>query len=178
MIQITTPSRLHITLIDLNASLGRVDGGVGLTLDDPSMKLLARETNEGVFVTGSRDPGRIRSAAEALIPEGKGIHLTIKEAYPDHVGLGSGTQGALAAGWAVNVMYELGLGVREVAALVGRGGTSGIGVESFEHGGFIVDGGHRFADKSRLRLPAGCRPDLCCSGMIFLTGPWLWPYLT
>ena len=157
MIQITTPSRLHITLIDLNASLGRVDGGVGLTLDTPSMKLSARETNEGVFVTGSGDLGRIRSAAEAVIPEGKGIHITIEDAYPDHVGLGSGTQGALAAGWAVNVMYDLGLGVREVAAKVGRGGTSGIGVESFEHGGFIVDGGHRFADKGAFSPSAASR---------------------
>ncbi len=157
MIQITTPSRLHITLIDLNASLGRVDGGVGLTLDGPSMKLTAEETNEGVFVTGSGDPERIRSAAETVIPEGKGIHITIEDAYPDHVGLGSGTQSALAAGWAVNVMYDLGLGVREVAALVGRGGTSGVGVESFEHGGFIVDGGHRFVDKGAFSPSAASR---------------------
>ena len=28
--------------------------------------------------------------------------------------------------------------------MVGRGGTSGIGTAAFEHGGFIVDGGHRF----------------------------------
>lgn len=147
MIRITTPSRLHITLIDLNASLGRVDGGVGLTLDEPSMTIAAIETNGGVFVTGSGDLKRIKAAAEAVIPNGQGIHITVEDAYPDHVGLGSGTQSALAAGWAVNVMYDLGLSVRQVAALVGRGGTSGIGVESFEHGGFILDGGHRFADK-------------------------------
>jgi len=63
------------------------------------------------------------------------------------VGLGSGTQSALAAGWAVNLTFGLSLSVRDVAAKVGRCGTSGIGVEAFEHGGFIVDGGHRFADK-------------------------------
>ncbi len=157
MIQITTPSRLHITLIDLNGSLGRVDGGVGLTLDEPSMKLTAEETNEGVFVTGRGDLERIKTTTEILIPEGRGIHITIEDAYPDHVGLGSGTQSALAAGWAVNVLFDLGLSVREVAAKVGRGGTSGIGVESFEHGGFIVDGGHRFADKGAFSPSAASR---------------------
>jgi beta-ribofuranosylaminobenzene 5'-phosphate synthase len=39
------------------------------------------------------------------------------------------------------------MSVRELAIAVGRGGTSGIGVGSFEQGGFIVDGGHRFSDK-------------------------------
>jgi len=148
MIRITTPSRLHITLIDLNAALGRVDGGVGITLEDPSMRLSATKSNEGIFVTGDEEyTPRIKVAAQAVIPEGEGVHITLEESFPSHRGLGSGTQSSLSAGWAVNQLYDLGLSVREVAALVGRGGTSGIGVESFEHGGFIVDGGHRFSDK-------------------------------
>ncbi|HNW38532.1 MAG TPA: beta-ribofuranosylaminobenzene 5'-phosphate synthase, partial [Methanosarcina vacuolata] len=32
MIKITTPCRIHMTLIDMNAEIGRVDGGAGLTL--------------------------------------------------------------------------------------------------------------------------------------------------
>ena len=35
----------------------------------------------------------------------------------------------------------------DLAKIVGRGGTSGIGVESFENGGFIVDGGHKTSEK-------------------------------
>ncbi|MBE0524017.1 MAG: beta-ribofuranosylaminobenzene 5'-phosphate synthase [Methanosarcinales archaeon] len=158
MIRITTPSRLHITLIDLNATLGRVDGGVGLTLERPCMKISAQKINEGVFVTGSSEHlERMKKAAEAVIPEGDGVHISIETSYRSHVGLGSGTQSALAAGWAVNQLYELGLEVREIAALVGRGGTSGIGLESFEHGGFIVDGGHRFADKGAFSPSAASR---------------------
>jgi beta-ribofuranosylaminobenzene 5'-phosphate synthase len=158
MIQITTPSRLHITLIDLNASLGRVDGGVGLTIEQPCMRISAQKINEGVFVKGNNEHlDRMKKAAEAVIPEGKGIHISAETSYLSHVGLGSGTQSALAAGWAVNQLYDLGLGVREIAALVGRGGTSGIGVESFEHGGFIVDGGHKFADKGAFSPSAASR---------------------
>ena len=41
----------------------------------------------------------------------------------------------------------------ELAKIVGKGRTSGIGVESFENGGFIIDGGHR-AMKNRGFVPS------------------------
>jgi beta-ribofuranosylaminobenzene 5'-phosphate synthase len=37
--------------------------------------------------------------------------------------------------------------------MVGRGGTSGIGVAAYEYGGFILDGGHSIIDKSEF-LPS------------------------
>jgi beta-ribofuranosylaminobenzene 5'-phosphate synthase len=61
--------------------------------------------------------------------------------------MGSGTQAALAAGMAVNRLYDLGLNTNDIALKVGRGGTSGIGVAAFEKGGFILDGGHKFSEK-------------------------------
>ncbi len=147
MLKITTPSRLHITLIDMNASIGRVDGGIGLTLDKPVISIRA-EKSSIVEVTGkSEHSERMRTSAAALLPEGEGIRIMIEEDYPSHVGLGSGTQAALAAGMAVNKLYDLGLGVYEIAKKVGRGGTSGIGVAAFENGGLILDGGHRFSEK-------------------------------
>ncbi|MHA1338511.1 MAG: beta-ribofuranosylaminobenzene 5'-phosphate synthase family protein [Promethearchaeota archaeon] len=39
-IQIKTPSRLHFTLIDENGSLGRVDGGIGLSLSEPNFEII------------------------------------------------------------------------------------------------------------------------------------------
>ena len=41
------------------------------------------------------------------------------------------------------------LTTRELARLMGRGGTSGIGTAAFDHGGFIIDGGHRFGAGGR-----------------------------
>ena len=122
------------------------------------MRLSATKSNEGIFVTGDEEyASRIKAAAQAVIPEDEGVHITLEESFPSHRGLGSGTQSSLSAGWAVNQLYNLQLSVREVAALVGRGGTSGIGVESFEHGGFIVDGGHRFSDKGDFSPSAASR---------------------
>jgi beta-ribofuranosylaminobenzene 5'-phosphate synthase len=147
MLKITTPSRLHLTLIDMNASIGRVDGSLGITLDKPDIKISARESDT-VEITGkSEHIERMGNSAKALLPDGEGVQISIEEDYPSHIGLGSGTQGALAAGMAVNKLYDLGLSVYEIAVKVGRGGTSGIGVAAFETGGFILDGGHKFSEK-------------------------------
>lgn len=147
MIKVVSPSRLHLTLIDLNAELGRVDGGAGITLESPGLEISATEADTIEVIGDPLLAGKMRKAAQALLPAGKGIKLQIDDSLPDHVGLGSGTQAALSAAAAVNRIYRLGKSVRELAVAVGRGGTSGIGVAAFEKGGFILDGGHKFRDK-------------------------------
>ncbi|MGP8328983.1 MAG: beta-ribofuranosylaminobenzene 5'-phosphate synthase [Methanosarcinaceae archaeon] len=159
MIKITSPSRLHLTLIDLNAEIGRVDGGVGITLDSPHMRISAENADSIEVIGKSYFADRMRIAAEAVMPDSRGIRITIKEDVPDHVGLGSGTQSALCAATAVNELYNLGMSTRELAIAVGRGGTSGIGVESFKSGGFLVDGGHRFSEKRAFSPSAASRAD-------------------
>jgi len=157
MIEITTPSRLHITLIDLNASIGRVDGGIGLTIEKPGIRITA-EAADGITVTGDSElADRMQRSAVAILPESCGVHIHIEHDSPSHVGLGSGTQAALAAGMAVNRLYDLDMSVRDIAIAVGRGGTSGIGVASFENGGFILDCGHRFSDKKAFKPSAASK---------------------
>ncbi len=147
MIKITTPCRLHLTLIDMNAEIGRVDGGAGLTLSSPNVRIKAEKAEE-IRIDGLQGfADRMKRAAESLLPAGEGIRIEVEELIPAHVGFGSGTQSSLAAAAAVNELYGLGKSVRELAFAVKRGGTSGIGVTAFEKGGFIVDGGHRFKDK-------------------------------
>ncbi len=152
MLKIITPSRIHMTLIDMNASLGRVDGGIGLTLEKPNIVITAEQA-EDVRVRGDPELNeRMMKACEVVAP-GRGIRIDIKRSYWNHIGLGSGTQAALAAGTAVSKLYGLGLTPREIAELTGRGGTSGIGIASFERGGFVLDGGHRM-DAKKAFLPS------------------------
>ncbi|MGZ4881287.1 MAG: beta-ribofuranosylaminobenzene 5'-phosphate synthase [Halobacteriota archaeon] len=145
MIQVITPSRLHITLIDLNGALGRIDGGVGLTLDYPSIRINAKK-NAQLSVSGTTEfAERIKSAASAVLTQHNinGVAIDVVQEYPNHVGLGSGTQVALAVGTAISELYHLNLNPTTIAKLTGRGGTSGIGVAAYEFGGFLVDGGHK-----------------------------------
>jgi beta-ribofuranosylaminobenzene 5'-phosphate synthase len=141
---VETPSRIHMTLTDLAGDRGRVDGGVGVALDDPSIVVEA-EMNEVLSVRGE-NADRARAAAKAVIDRFGlgGAEITVRHCYRQHVGLGGGTQLAMAVGKALCELYSRPASAREIASAVGRGGTSGIGVAAFERGGFIVDGGHSF----------------------------------
>jgi len=146
MIRVKTPSRLHITLIDLNGELGRIDGGVGVALEEPSIVLEAELINDSIKVEGD-DSGRAFEAAKKVLKAYNlkgGLHIRILQKYDEHIGLGFGTQLLLGTGLAVTELYKIPVSPRKLAEIVGRGGTSGIGVAAFEAGGFIVDGGHTF----------------------------------
>ncbi len=142
-VRVKAPSRIHITLIDLNGNIGRVDGGVGLALENPYIELVARESENVVIKGDFENRERFAEIAEKFREKfGMGIEIDIRESFPSHVGLGSGTQISLAVGRAYTEINEIEMSVREIAEFTGRGGTSGIGVAVFERGGFIVDGGH------------------------------------
>ncbi|MCS7144122.1 MAG: beta-ribofuranosylaminobenzene 5'-phosphate synthase [Archaeoglobaceae archaeon] len=146
--RIRTPSRVHITLIDMNGSLSRIDGGVGFALNEPFIEIEAFESEEVVVNGKAQNLDRFVEFSKKLSNHfGKGIEIFVKSDYRSHAGLGSGTQIGLAIGKAFSELYGLKLKVREIAELVGRGGTSGIGVAVFEFGGFVVDGGHSKKEK-------------------------------
>jgi beta-ribofuranosylaminobenzene 5'-phosphate synthase len=147
---VSTPSRVHVTLIDMHGGSGRVDGGIGITLDEPGI-LLEAELSPVLQVSGGDEATRERIrllASGVLVQIGAGgsVAITVRSSYPSHVGLGSGSQLSLAVARAICELHGRQLPVRELARLVGRGGTSGIGTAAFENGGFIIDGGHRFGD--------------------------------
>ena len=161
---VQTPSRLHLTLIDMHGGSGRVDGGVGITLDEPGILIEVRQSAV-LEVQGcdSMTRERIMDTARQVL---KGLHagskvsITVRNYYPSHVGLGSGSQLMLAIARGIAEIYGRLLPVKELALLVGRGGTSGIGTAAFELGGFIVDGGHAFGqyrEKSEFRPSAASR---------------------
>jgi beta-ribofuranosylaminobenzene 5'-phosphate synthase len=141
-VAVRAPARLHLGFLDLNGSRGRRFGSVGLTLDALGVSLIA-ERASALAVSGPQAARAERFARALLqrhrIPEA--CRIAIQETIPEHVGLGSGTQLAIAVGVALSRLFGLELTVREVAALYDRGLRSGIGVGAFELGGFLVDGG-------------------------------------
>lgn len=165
---INAPSRLHFGLIDMNGALGRIDGGIGLTLDEPRILISACRSERFSAEGGDADSReRVLAAANAVartLQLPGAASFTIQSHYPGHVGLGRGTQLAMAAGCALCHLYGQECHARDLAFMTGRGGTSGIGTASFASGGFLVDGGHSYGedlDKTAF-LPssaaAGVRP--------------------
>ncbi len=153
-VRVITPSRIHVTLIDLNGSIGRVDGGVGFALESP--KMIVEVSDEKSETGNSRAGLALRKMEERF---GFKASVEVIESYRPHCGLGSGTQLSLAVAKAYCELFGIDVSVRELAEIVGRGGTSGIGVATFETGGFIVDGGHSrkvkpdFAPSSASKAP-------------------------
>jgi len=145
---VNTPSRVHVSLIDMHGGSGRVDGGIGITLDEPGI-LIEAELSPVLCVNGC-DPvmqERVRQVAADVLQKlgiGGSVAITVRKHYPAHVGLGCGSQLSLAVAKAIAELHDRHLTARELARLTGRGGTSGIGTAAFDLGGFIIDGGHRF----------------------------------
>ena len=154
-VTIRTPARLHFALIDLNGSLGRIDGSIGLAINDPHFEIIAEPADQ-IQIESIQYEERSRAIVERLRAKYSfpGIHLQLASEIPPHSGFGSGTQLALGIAQAVNTLYNLNLNVADLAQAVGRGGTSGIGITAFEQGGFILDGGHRFPDQKSSFLPS------------------------
>lgn len=140
---VQTGARLHLGFLDLQGSLGRQYGSIGVALRKPRVVLEARCSSQGIVVDGE-PVERARLLAETFAAHfgyHGGLRLVLHESIPEHVGLGSGTQISLAVGAAVATLLNQPVNVRELARLCGRGSVSGIGTAVFEHGGLIIDGG-------------------------------------
>ena len=148
-------------LIDLNGSYGRYDGGIGLTIEKPNF-ILKCDNSQGNISIEFDDKNiidsemktqcisKINDAYEKIsdyFQIESLYHFDVKEAYFPHSGLGSGTQISLAT--AKLMCEDNGIAITgvELGKILQRGGTSGIGIYSFDKGGFIIDGGHDKSEK-------------------------------
>ncbi len=152
-LRITTPCRIHLSLIDENGYTGRVDGGIGLMLDRPNVVFEASNSAEEFKIEAHRYYREsievINEIASKVFKKynisNKNFHFNLKRYFPSHVGLGSKTQLSLAIAIAITKLKNFNnLTHKTLTKLVERGGTSGIGWKGFETGGFILDGGHDF----------------------------------
>ncbi|MDO8938254.1 MAG: GHMP kinase [Methylicorpusculum sp.] len=136
------PARLHMGFIDLSGALGRHFGSIGVALNEIVTRLTITRSDcpEVSGVSEVRVAKQLQSICIALnVPDT--VHIHVDEAIPEHVGLGSGTQMALAIGMGLSHFYGLSYSVRDIAQLTARGRRSGIGIGVFERGGLVVDGG-------------------------------------
>jgi beta-ribofuranosylaminobenzene 5'-phosphate synthase len=148
-IQVKTPARLHLGLIDMNGDLGRLFGGLGLGIDRPNVILEAENAEQ--FLAEGEKVELVRSLAEKFAcAYGKPAEarIIVKQAIQDHVGLGSGTQLALAVGVALKTLLSVNASVPGLATALGRAQRTGVGTAIFEFGGFVVDGGKNTVTQS------------------------------
>jgi len=141
-ISIRAPGRLHLGFIDLHGGLGRKFGSLGLALAEVATTLTATRS-ERAHCEGPSSERALEYAETVLrrLSLPGSVSIQIEEAVPEHAGLGSGTQLALAVSAVVSRLFGLSLDTARLAALTERGMRSGIGIGAFAYGGFLVDGG-------------------------------------
>jgi beta-ribofuranosylaminobenzene 5'-phosphate synthase len=141
-ITVIAPARLHMGFIDLSGSLGRHFGSIGMALTEINTRVtLSKASQRCITGPSTQRADRCLTQLCEVMCVSDCVNITIETAIPEHVGLGSGTQMALAIGSALNAYYDLGLTIRDIASVMDRGLRSGIGIGVFEHGGLVVDGG-------------------------------------
>lgn len=151
-------ARLHFGFIDPDGSSGRKFGSIGLAINTPALMIEATPA-DSLSVIG-KERGRVLALARRFLRHYKlcqGAHIAVKTTIPTHAGLGSGTQLALSVAAALARLFSIQADARELAAVMGRGGRSGIGIAAFERGGFIVDAGRKAVSSGEFRVSSGLK---------------------
>ncbi len=157
-VKVKTPARLHLGLIDLSGDLGRMFGGIGVAIDHPNV-ILEVEKSQTLTFSGKKMELTRKLAANFLEASGlkEKVSIFVEQTIPEHVGLGSGTQLALAVASAISKLSGLKASTDELATVMGRVAQSGVGTAVFEQGGLVVDGGKNTKDSSKKSIPLICR---------------------
>lgn len=164
MVVIRAYPRLHATLLDLAGATFRKYGGAGFTISKPFTEIGAEQDVTTSIVGLEKIDQRAQSDVLALLkklenffPETR-VHITIRAATPQHVGLGSKTTLLLSILKAVELCSGLHINQQFLQQLSNRGGTSGVGINAFFHGGFLVDSGHAFDPSIEYNPSSASRP--------------------
>lgn len=141
-VAVATTARLHFGFLDPSGRSAHPFGSFGVSLDRPATRLtLQRADAFAVSGPDAERAGRYLKAIAASCGIEHNYRLQLDETIPPHSGLGSGTQLALAVGSAFAAIEGLDLTPLDIAARLGRGARSGIGIATFEAGGAVLDSG-------------------------------------
>jgi len=133
-------------MLDLRGELGRRFGGIGAAVPIPSLRLEGVAADRFTIEGSGPDVDRAGEFARRFAAH-YGIalraRLTLHRTIPAHVGLGSGTQLALAVARLLAVLHGIDYDIARFARAVDRGRRSGVGTWTFALGGFVLEGGRR-----------------------------------
>lgn len=174
MLTIKAFPRIHISLIGMNNDGYRQNGGIGFSIASPTLDM-GFEPSDSIQVIDKREHGftleelqRLESHLENIMIRemfGTALCCTIHEGrIQSHVGFGSNSMIFLSCVEALLVLNHQEYNENDVITLSGRGGTSGIGINTYFKGGFIFDTGiancdqRGFAPSSAFVFESGPKP--------------------
>jgi predicted sugar kinase len=166
-VEVRTPARLHLGMLSFGSPAMRSFGGIGVMVDRPPVHVRMRRSD--AFQARGPLAERTLEFAQACmqfwsLPPESACEIDVLATPRSHVGLGSGTQLALAVAAGMRHLFrdhadeaphEFEIhptesewlfdtpDVLELAKAVGRGRRSCVGVYGFSRGGLIVEAGRQ-----------------------------------
>ena len=179
-VEVRTPARLHLGMLSFGVPTVRSFGGVGVMLDRPGVHV-RMQRSEQLTARGPMSERAIGFAKQCVrawgLDQRAACAIEVVSTPRAHVGIGSGTQLALAVAAGMRHLYRTpaspeGHGEEEdpaqhewafdtpdaleLARAVGRGKRSCVGVYGFSRGGLIVEAGRYVL--SNQPAPSGIQP--------------------
>lgn len=158
-VEVRTAGRLHLGMISFGNPAVPSFGGVGVMVEGlgVTVRLVPADGFQGSGPLAERAVGFARQCAAAWSLADAGCAIEVRTAPRSHVGLGSGTQLALAVAAGMRGLFVAGpteererrftaAEALEVARAVGRGRRSCVGIYGFGGGGLIAEAGRREGD--------------------------------
>jgi len=151
---IQAPARIHMGFYNFLTD-NVVYGDLGVAIQKPRVVIRVSRSGEGSFKVVNKSGVDISDCLEkvAKIFDLHDVHIEVLDVIPRHVGLGSTTQITLAIAYAVSTLQGFNYSVRDLAVKLCRGRDSGVGIATFERGGFIVNSGRRVSEEGRVKCP-------------------------
>jgi predicted sugar kinase len=163
-VEVRAPARLHLGMLSFGDPDVRSFGGVGVMVDRPQVHVRLRRADAflGRGALADRAVQFARDAAAAWgLDARSACEIDVIATPRAHVGLGSGTQMALAVAAGMHQLYRASANdepspppsppdedrlfetadVMDLARAVGRGRRSCVGIHGFSRGGLIVEAG-------------------------------------
>jgi len=146
--RISAPARIHMNLLSMGYDGYRKNGGVGFcvsdvdTIFDFSISGFNSISDYRVEPLSVSEVERLVSYLNVLSEKfslHKKLSVSIVDGPRPHSGLGVGTTTRLALAEALLIANERAVTADEMVKVSGRGGTSGIGINTYFHGGFVLD---------------------------------------
>lgn len=149
-VRIVTGSRLHFGMLSFGQPETRQFGGLGAMVRQPELEIEIR--GAGAFSVTGPMAERVAETVRRIVRAGwihelPACEIEVLRAPRPHVGLGSGTQLALAVAEGLKVLCDLPPRTAgELAQATGRGARSAIGLNGFLEGGLLLEAGKHPGD--------------------------------
>ena len=174
-LEIFSPARVHVSLHQMSDAYTYSYGGFGFFLQDIGWRLKAKQANDTEILGNVEN--ELRQLGICFLQElkhkldGPDCTIEVKKSIPLHCGFGAKTSFLCGILFAYCKLTDQLNKLTKLIKLTNRGGVSGIGINSINSGGFILDTGQK-KDNTVTWAPSG---SVCNNAIPNIISSWKMP---